>query len=260
MSHVVIQIPCYNEEETLALTLSQLPKTLPDIEKVDVLIIDDGSTDRTLEVARANGVQHFVVHASNRGLATAYISGLKKALELGADIIVNTDADNQYAAADIASLVEPVWQGRADIAIGARPIQETEHFSPLKKLLQSIGSWTVRRLSNTSIVDAPSGFRAVSREAAKRLFVYNRYTYTLETIIQAGLQNLRIVSVPIHTNSPLRPSRLVKSTADYVMRSVFTIIRIYIIYKNRGLASLDISAIYFWSNRTPTAKWLENGF
>jgi len=231
MSHVVIQVPCFNEEETLALTLSQLPKSLPGVDKVEVLIIDDGSRDKTLEVARASGVQHTVVHASNQGLAAAYTSGLKKALELGADIIVNTDADNQYVGEDIARLVEPVLQNRADIVIGTRPIQEIEHFSPLKKLLQAVGSWTVRRLSNTTIVDAPSGFRAVSREAAKRLFVYNRYTYTIETIIQAGLQNLRVESVPIRTNGPLRPSRLVRNMSDYVTRSVITMIRIYTIYR-----------------------------
>jgi len=231
MSHVVIQIPCYNEVGTLGITLAQLPKSLPGVEKVEVLIIDDGSTDGTLEVARENGVRHFVVHASNRGLAAAYTSGLKKALDLGADIIVNTDADNQYVGEDIARLVEPLLENRADIVIGTRPIQEIEHFSPLKKILQSLGSWTVRRLSNTTISDAPSGFRAISREAAKRLFVYNRYTYTIETIIQAGLQNLRVVSVPIRTNGPLRPSRLVKSMGDYVTRSVITMIRIYTIYR-----------------------------
>jgi len=231
MPYVIIQVPCFNEAETLGLTLSQLPKKLDGADRVEVLIIDDGSTDGTVEAARAAGVQHFVIHASNRGLAAAYSSGLKKALDLGADIIVNTDADNQYVGEDITKLVEPLLQNRADIVIGTRPIQEIAHFSPLKKMLQALGSWTVRRLSNTDILDAPSGFRAVSREAAKRLFVYNRYTYTIETIIQAGLQNLRVVSVPIRTNGPLRPSRLVKSMADYVVRSVITMIRIYTIYR-----------------------------
>jgi len=231
MSYVIIQIPCFNEEQTLGLTLSQLPNKLDGVERLEVLIIDDGSTDGTVAVAKACGVQHIVIHASNRGLAAAYASGLKKGLDLGADIIVNTDADNQYVGADIARLVELLLQNRADIVIGTRPIQEIEHFSPLKKALQAIGSWTVRRLSNTEILDAPSGFRAVSREAAKRLFVYNRYTYTIETIIQAGLQNLRVVSVPIRTNGPLRPSRLVKSMTDYVIRSVITMVRIYTIYR-----------------------------
>jgi len=231
MPHVIIQVPCFNEEQTLGLTLSQLPKNLHGVDKIDVLIIDDGSTDGTVDVARASGVSHIVVHASNRGLAAAYTSGLKMALNLGADIIVNTDADNQYVGEDIANLVYPILQNRADIVIGTRPIQEIEHFSALKKILQSLGSWTVRRLSNTEILDAPSGFRAVSREAAKRLFVYNRYTYTIETIIQAGLQNLRVVSVPIRTNGPLRPSRLVKSMGDYVRLSIITMIRIYTIYR-----------------------------
>ena len=231
MTYVIIQIPCFNEAETLGIALADLPRSLPGVDRVEWLVIDDGSQDGTAEVARLNGVQHLVAHSSNRGLAAAYTTGLKKALDLGADIIVNTDADNQYVAADIGKLVEPLLQKRADIVIGARPIHEIEHFSLLKKALQAIGSWTVRRLSNTTSLDAPSGFRAVSREAAKRLFVYNRYTYTIETIIQAGLQNLRVMSVPIRTNGPLRPSRLVKSTGDYVTRSVITMIRIYTIYR-----------------------------
>ncbi len=231
MSYVIIQIPCYNEAETLGIVLSELPKTLPGISKLEWLVIDDGSCDGTSGVARANGVEHIVVHPCNRGLAAAYVTGLKKALELGADIIVNTDADNQYVSADIAKLVDPIMNNQADIVIGARPIQDIEHFSQIKKALQYFGSWMVRRLSNTTTLDAPSGFRAVSREAGKRLFVYNRYTYTIETIIQAGLQNLRVVSVPIRTNTPLRPSRLVKSMGDYVRRSVITMIRIYTIYR-----------------------------
>ncbi len=231
MSYVIIQIPCFNEAETLAIAMADLPKTLPGVTKLEWLVIDDGSRDKTADVAWANGAHHVVAHSSNRGLAAAYITGLKKALDLGADIVVNTDADNQYVAADIGKLVEPILDRQADIVIGARPIQDIEHFSRMKKALQFLGSWMVRRLSNTTIHDAPSGFRAVSREAAKRLFVYNRYTYTIETIIQAGLQNLRVVSVPIRTNGPLRPSRLVKNMMDYVVRSVITMVRIYTIYR-----------------------------
>ncbi|MEO0015380.1 MAG: hypothetical protein RLZZ535_3769 [Cyanobacteriota bacterium] len=228
---LIIQIPCYNEEATLGLTLSQLPRQLPGIDKVEWLIINDGSRDRTLEVAQACGVDHIVNLQSNQGLAKGFMAGIEACLEAGADIIVNTDADNQYCAADIPKLIAPILDGYAEIVIGARPIQSIKHFSPLKKLLQNFGSFVVRLASQTEIPDAPSGFRAISREAALRLNVFNEYTYTLETIIQAGQKGLIITSVPIRTNGYLRPSRLVKDISTYVQRSILTIVRIFMTYR-----------------------------
>jgi glycosyltransferase involved in cell wall biosynthesis len=230
MTKLIIQIPCYNEERTLAIALAALPRSLPGIDRIEWLIIDDGSGDRTVEVARACGVDHIVRHPRNLGLARAFMTGLEAALKAGADIIVNTDADNQYEAADIPELLAPILQHRAELVIGARPITTTEHFSPVKKLLQKFGSWVVRRVSGTAVDDAPSGFRAISRAAATRLVVFNRYTYTLETIIQAGRQGMAIASVPVRTNEDLRPSRLVKSIRSYVQRSLQTILRISVIY------------------------------
>ena len=228
---LIIQIPCYNEEATLGLTLSELPRQLPGIERVEWLIINDGSRDRTLEVAKANGADYIVNFPTHQGLAKAFMAGLEASLQAGADIIVNTDADNQYCAADIPKLIAPILAGRAEIVIGTRPIDEIRHFSPLKKLLQRLGSFVVRLASNTRIPDAPSGFRAISREAALRLNVFNEYTYTLETIIQAGQRGLVITSVPIRTNGYLRPSRLVKSISAYVQHSVLTIVRIFMTYR-----------------------------
>ncbi len=231
MTKLIIQIPCYNEEATLGLTLSELPRKVPGIDRVEWLIINDGSRDRTVEVAQACGVDHIVNFDSNQGLAKGFIAGIEACLKAGADIIVNTDADNQYCAADIPKLIAPILEGRAEIVVGARPIQEIKHFSPLKKFLQQLGSLAVRFASNTNIPDAPSGFRAISREAALRLNVFNEYTYTLETIIQAGQRGLVITSVPIRTNDYLRPSRLVKSIFAYVQRSLWTIIRIFMTYR-----------------------------
>ncbi|ABA87307.1 undecaprenyl-phosphate glycosyltransferase, putative [Syntrophotalea carbinolica DSM 2380] len=243
MTKLIIQIPCYNEEQTLEIALRQLPRSLPGIDCVEWLIIDDGSTDRTVEVARACGVDHIVSHPRNLGLARAFMTGLEAALKAGADIIVNTDADNQYEASDIPKLLEPILQQRAELVIGARPISTTEHFSPIKKLLQKFGSWVVRQASGTAVDDAPSGFRAISRTAATRLVVFNRYTYTLETIIQAGRQGMAIASVPIRTNEDLRPSRLVKSIRSYVQRSLQTILRISVIYSpGRFFAALAVLA------------------
>ena len=228
---LIIQIPCYNEEATLGLTLSELPRQLPGIDRVEWLIINDGSRDRTVEVAQACGVDHIINFQSNQGLAKTFMAGIEACLKAGADIIVNTDADNQYCAADIPKLIAPILEGRAEIVIGARQIQEIEHFSPLKKFLQKLGSLVVRLASKTNIPDAPSGFRAISREAALRLNVFNEYTYTLETIIQAGQRGLAITSVPIRTNGYLRPSRLVKSISTYVQHSILTIVRIFMTYR-----------------------------
>lgn len=231
MKKLIIQIPCYNEERTLGVTLEALPRQLPGIDVVEWLVIDDGSRDRTIEVAKSYGVDRIVRLATNQGLAKAFMAGLDASLKAGADIIVNTDADNQYCADDIPKLIEPILLGQAQIVIGARPIGKIKDFSPLKKLLQKLGSWVVRIASNTTIPDAPSGFRAFSREAAIQLNVFNSYTYTLETIIQAGQKGIPITWVPIRTNRVLRPSRLVRSNLSYVMRSLFTILRIFMLYK-----------------------------
>lgn len=228
---LIIQIPCYNEAETLAITLADLPREISGFNAVEWLIVDDGSTDATVEVARSNGVDHVVQHTRNQGLARAFMTGLDACLRLGADVVVNTDADNQYNAADIPALVQPILDSKAEIVVGARPIEAIEHFSPFKKLLQKLGSWVVRVASKTDIPDAPSGFRAMSRNAAQRLMVFNDYTYTLETIIQAGQKNMAITSIPVQVNDDLRPSRLVKSIPSYIKRSIITIVRIFVIYR-----------------------------
>ena len=228
---LIIQIPCYNEAETLSIALAALPRSVPGFDCVEWLIIDDGSQDDTVNVAKANGVDHVVRHLGNKGLARAFMTGLEACLSLGADVIVNTDADNQYNADDIPALVQPILAHQAEIVVGARPIETIEHFSPVKKLLQKLGSWVVRVASKTDIPDAPSGFRAMSRAAAQKLMVFNDYTYTLETIIQAGQKDMSIVSVPIRVNGDLRPSRLVKSISSYIKRSIVTIIRIFVIYR-----------------------------
>ena len=228
---LVIQVPCYNEAESLPHALPQLPRVVPGCSGVEWVVIDDGSTDDTAAIATSLGADHVVRHPVNRGLAAAFMTGLEAAVALGADIIVNTDADNQYDARDIENLVRPIVEGRAEMVIGARPIGDTEHFSWLKKKLQGLGSSVVRLASNTEVADAPSGFRAFTREVAQRLNVFSSYTYTLETIIQAGHSNIRVVSVPIRTNPDLRPSRLVKSMGRYVWRSASTIVRIFATYR-----------------------------
>lgn len=228
---LIIQIPCYNEAETLEIALNGLPKHIDGIDTIEYLIINDGSKDNTVEVARNWGVHHVVNFKQNKGLAKGFMAGIDEALRQGADIIVNTDADDQYCGADIEKLVRPILDGKADIVIGARPIDETEHFSPLKKKLQHLGSWVVRKASKTDIPDAPSGFRAYSREAALQLNVVNEYTYTLEQIVQAGRNKIAIMSVPIRTNAELRPSRLFSSMFGYIKKSMLTIIRSYIMYK-----------------------------
>jgi glycosyltransferase involved in cell wall biosynthesis len=228
---LIIQIPCFNEQDVVLITLSDLPKEIKGIDVIEILIIDDGSTDNTVQIAKEFGVNHIVSIPENRGLANAYIKGLDACLKAGADIIVNTDADNQYRADDIKRLVTPIIENKVDIVIGTRPISQTEHFSYLKKKLQKIGSWVVRYASGTSVEDAPSGFRAISRDAAIRLYVFNKYTYTLETIIQAGQSGMSILSVPIRTNDDLRPSKLAKSMRSYVQRSIGTILKIFMIYR-----------------------------
>lgn len=228
---LVIQIPCYNEEETLEIALNALPKHIDGIDEIEYLIINDGSKDKTVEVAKAWGVHHVVNFRRNKGLARGFMAGLDEALKQGGDIIVNTDADNQYCGDDIEKLVAPILAEEADIVIGTRPIDSISHFSFLKKKLQHLGSWLVRVASDTDIPDAPSGFRAISRDAAMRLHVINEYTYTLETIIQAGREKIAITSVPIRTNAELRPSRLFHSMFSYIKKSALTIIRAFMMYK-----------------------------
>lgn len=228
---LVIQVPCFNEAKTLPEMLRHLPRKVDGFKKVEWLIIDDGSCDGTAEVAKKCGVDRIVRFSRNLGLARAFMAGLDAALRMGADVIVNTDADNQYESRDIPALVRPILDGHAEIVIGARPIEEMAHFSLIKKILQRLGSKVVRMLSNTAIEDAPSGFRAISRDAAMRLNVFGDYTYTLETIIQAGQENMNIISVPVRVNPDLRESRLVKSIPAYVLKSFQNIIRIFIVYR-----------------------------
>ena len=226
-----MQIPCLNEEETLPEVLRAIPRELPGASRVEVLVIDDGSTDRTSEVAREHGADPVLSFPSHRGLAAAFSAGLDESLRLGADVIVNTDGDHQYPGAEIPRLVEPVIRGDADIVIGDRMTEKIAHFSWPKRRLQKLGSFVVRRLSGTSVPDATSGFRAFSRHAAVRTNVTSAYTYTLETILQAGRGNLVVTSVPIQVNAPTRESRLIRTTATYVLLSALTLIRIYVLYK-----------------------------
>ena len=228
---LIIQIPCLNEAETLEVALNDLPKHIDGIDEIEYLIINDGSRDDTVEVARRWGVNYVVHFGQNRGLAKGFMAGLDACLRNGADIIVNTDADNQYCGDDIETLVRPILEGKSDIVIGSRPIDETKDFSPLKKKLQHLGSFVVRRASKSEIPDAPSGFRAFSREAALRLNVTNEYTYTLETIVQAGREKIPMEAVDIRTNGELRPSRLFHSMGSYIKKSVLTILRTYVLYK-----------------------------
>jgi glycosyltransferase involved in cell wall biosynthesis len=228
---LIIQIPCLNEEETLPVLLSELPHQLPGFDQVEWLLIDDGSTDRSIEVARRNGVDHLVRLTTHKGLATAFQAGLDAGLKLGADVIVNTDADNQYPSSDIPKLVQPILDGRADMVVGDRRVQTVEHFSPTKKLLQRLGSWVVRRASGTKVPDTTSGFRAYNREAALQLIVVSRYTYTLESLIQAGKMSLAIEDVPVSPNPTDRESRLAGSTSAYVRRNAFAIFRAYTLYE-----------------------------
>lgn len=228
---LIIQIPCFNEEATLPVTLAELPRQIDGVDQIEVLVIDDGSTDRTVEVARSLGVAHIVHHHTNQGLAAAFKNGLEACLQLGADIIVNTDADNQYPGQYIPHLIQPILEGRADMVIGDRRPDQIEHFSPTKKVLQRLGSAVVRYASGTSVPDAPSGFRAISRHAAMRLNILTSFSYTLETIIQAGKKNLTVVHIPVKVNQETRKSRLVKNNFNYVMRSAGTILRLFLLYE-----------------------------
>jgi glycosyltransferase involved in cell wall biosynthesis len=228
---VIIQIPCFNEEDTLPATLADLPRSIEGIDAVEWLVIDDGSTDRTVEVAREHGVHHIVRLTNNRGLAAAFQAGLDASLKLGADIIVNTDADNQYFGGDIPKLVEPILAGEADMVIGDRETDQIEHFSPLKKRLQRLGSAVVRRASGTDVPDTTSGFRAYNREAGLQIQVVSKFTYTLESIIQAGKMLVAVDHVPVRTNEKTRESRLFPSMWAYVRRNTVSIFRIYTLYE-----------------------------
>lgn len=231
MTRVIIQIPCYNESATLPGTLRDLPRSLPGVDAVEWLVIDDGSTDGTSDVARANGVQHVVRFDRNRGLAAAFAAGLEASIRAGADIVVNTDADNQYRAADIEALVTPILERRAEIVIGDRRVGSLPNFSWLKRRLQVLGSWILGRAAELEIPDATSGFRALSRDAALRTLVLSNYSYTLETLIQAGARRAAVLSVPIGINPQTRPSRLMRSIPEYIRKSTVTILRAYAMYQ-----------------------------
>jgi len=228
---LIVQIPCLNEEATLSQTVRNIPRTIEGIDEVAILVVDDGSTDRTVEVARMLGVDHIVSFNKTKGLAKTFSLGLDTSLKLGADIIVNMDGDNQYRGEDIPKLIKPVLEGKADIVVGNRQINTIKHFSLVKKVLQQLGSWVVRKFSDTSIKDTTSGFRAYSRDAALRLNIVSPFTYTLESIIQAGMKDMNIVQIPIRTNKPLRKSRLFKSIPSYIRRSIATIIRMYTMFQ-----------------------------
>ena len=228
---VIIQIPCYNERDSLPETVRALPREIPGADVVEYLVIDDGSADGTAEVARALGVHHVVRHTRNRGLAKAFVTGIQAALAAGADVIVNTDADNQYQAADIPRLAQPILEGRADMTIGDRQLAQHPYFSPFKRRLQLLGSWVVSQASGAPVQDATSGFRALSREAALRVLVLGSYSYTLETLIQAGAERLAVVYVPIGVNPVTRPSRLMKNLAHFITHSTSTILRAYTMYQ-----------------------------
>ncbi|QDG52709.1 glycosyltransferase family 2 protein [Persicimonas caeni] len=252
---LIIQIPCFNEEKTLPTTLGDLPREVEGFDTVEWLIIDDGSTDRTVEVAREHGVHHIVRHTGNKGLAAAFRTGLNACLRVGADAIVNTDGDNQYNGADIPKLVAPIVRGEADMVIGDRQTDTIEHFSWTKKRLQHLGSWVVRQASSTDVPDTTSGFRAFSREGAMRLNVVSDFTYTLETIIQAGRKNIAVSHVPIRTNEKLRESRLFGSIRSYVTRSMSTIVRIYTTYQPLKVF-MGIGALLFFAGFVLGARFL----
>jgi glycosyltransferase involved in cell wall biosynthesis len=252
---LVVQIPCLNEEQTLPLVLAGIPKKIKGIDSIEILIMDDASSDRTIEVAKEHGVKHFVRHAGHVGLGRQFNDGIMKALELGADIVVNTDGDNQYPQDRIGDLVQPILEGRADVVIADRQTQTIEHFSPIKKLLQRVGSWTINKAAGTDLPDAASGFRAYSKEALLQLNTITRFSYCMETIIQAGNKKLAIVSIPVETNAPTRESRLFTSMRSYVVKSGAAIVRGFIMYKPYLIFGW-LGAVLFVIGAVPTARYL----
>ncbi|ETX01456.1 MAG: hypothetical protein ETSY1_07315 [Candidatus Entotheonella factor] len=228
---LIIQIPCLNEEETLPKTIADLPKSIPGVDVVEFMVIDDGSTDRTVEVAKRLGVHHILRLGSNRGLATAFCRGMEYALAQGADLLVNTDGDNQYCGADIPKLIEPILMNEADLVIGCRPIVDHPEFGIVKKVLERLGSWTLRKISKTTVRDAPSGFRAFSRETCQRIFLHSRFSHCMETLIQAGRSGIRVASVDIRVNRKTRESRLFKSIPQYLKKSGATILWMFVLYR-----------------------------
>ncbi len=252
---LIIQIPCLNEEETLPITLREIPRDYQGIDDVEILVIDDGSTDNTVQVARQHGVEHIIELTNHKGLAECFMVGLDASLGLGADIIVNTDGDNQYKGEDIQKLIQPILSGEADMVIGDRNVKGIKHFSFTKKRLQTLGSWIIRHLSGTRVPDATSGFRAFSKEAALRLNVISRFTYTLETVIQAGKKNIAITHVPIRTNQVLRSSRLFANIFSYIKRSTATIVRIYTLYEPLKIF-LMIGMVIFGSGFLLSVRYL----
>ena len=228
---LIVQIPCFNEEETLPATFNDIPKQIDGVDVVEILIIDDGSTDKTIEVAKALGVHHIVINKNNRGLARTFRTGLNECLKLGADIIVNTDGDNQYAGWDIPKLIQPILDGRADVVVGDRNTAKVMHFSPFKKFLQRVGSYVVKTLSGVQVPDAVSGFRAYSRDAALQLNIVSPFSYTIEALIQAGKKHMAVLSVPVETNAKTRESRLFSSIPKFIERQLTTIVRMYAMYQ-----------------------------
>ncbi len=259
---LIIQIPCLNEEKTLPATIADLPRQIEEIEEIELLIVDDGSTDRTVDVARELGVDHVVRLPNNKGLAAGFQAGLDACLKLGADVVVNTDADNQYRGADIPKLLAPILAGEADMVVGDRQVSRIEHFSGAKKALQRLGSWVVRRLSGTDIADTTSGFRAYNREAALQLLVVDEFTYTLESLIQAGKMLVAVDQVQVGTNPQTRESRLFDSTGSYVRRNALGILRIYARYEPLRVfatAGLVVFALAIAAWMPFLLDWIING-
>jgi glycosyltransferase involved in cell wall biosynthesis len=259
---LIIQIPCLNEEATLPATIAALPRRIEGVEEIELLVVDDGSSDRTVEVARENGVEHVVRLTNNKGLAAAFQAGLDACLKLGADVVVNTDADNQYSGADVPRLVAPILAGEADMVVGDRRVATIEHFSGRKKVLQRLGSWVVRRLSGTAIADTTSGFRAYNREAALGLLVTDNFTYTLESLIQAGKMLVAVDQVGIETNPQTRESRLFASTGAYVRRNALSILRVYARYEPLRVfatASVVVGVLALAAWAPFLVDWIFNG-